>query len=568
MPLLLTSHALALFPKRPNIYTAAAPPLLRLLFPALLLLLLPAAAAAVTAPELSWSEFKTEGSFSYAWTVTKTVDGQAPGETARVRLEKGATRDVAYAITVGRAVDDATVKMFVSGAVKIKNPDAATDSLEVVAVLLQTVSAGGNAPGTPADATPVCALPATLAPGAALQCAFTKAPFLNFPSDGNIAITVRYRAAGSADAPDELKALSAPPYSFASVVGQFATALLTDKVDLSPLDRLYTGFTGFNRDTVWRVATGSTLVPAAGETLTGPTVREYAIRVGDFIVCTPPDGVALANTATVTPQQAGTSGVAKLSTATLSVAIVGCDRPPDVNLQDLASWAAVNFQWALALRPTRQAFNVPQDAGTVPIEYTLAPTATPGTGSYAVSGAVFLNNVQPGLLIIERLVVQLSTGQSAFPVRCVCCVRCCCVVLCALPPPLAMLLHPCCRCLCRASRLLPFAPPRLTPAHPPQLPLNPPQPTDLHAQQRRDRERRQRVGRRQRGRLADDVPGLHRHRARGGAHRRDGLLEPPRAAAVRVGDVPLQRVARRGGARRFGFAAGRKGPGAWGGGGA
>jgi hypothetical protein len=55
---------------------------------------------------------------------------------------------------------------------------------------------------------------------------------------------------------------------------------------------------------------------------------------------------------------------------------------------------------------------VQQDAGSVPVEYRLEPRATPGAGSYYVSGSVFVNNVQPGILNIAYLVVQLSTGQQ------------------------------------------------------------------------------------------------------------------------------------------------------------
>ena len=49
------------------------------------------------------------------------------------------------------------------------------------------------------------------------------------------------------------------------------------------------------------------------------------------------------------------------------------------------------------------------------MEYTLQATATPGASSYYLSGAVFLNNVQPGILNVARLIVQLSSGQQAYP---------------------------------------------------------------------------------------------------------------------------------------------------------
>jgi hypothetical protein len=65
--------------------------------------------------------------------------------------------------------------------------------------------------------------------------------------------------------------------------------------------------------------------------------------------------------------------------------------------------------------PPRSQYSVPQDVGSVSLDYTLQATATAAAGSYALSGSVFISNVQPGILNIARLVVQLSTGQSAYP---------------------------------------------------------------------------------------------------------------------------------------------------------
>jgi hypothetical protein len=47
--------------------------------------------------------------------------------------------------------------------------------------------------------------------------------------------------------------------------------------------------------------------------------------------------------------------------------------------------------------------------------YTLRAVAQPTTGSYYVSGALFVNNNRPGILNIARIGVQLSTGQQAVP---------------------------------------------------------------------------------------------------------------------------------------------------------
>jgi hypothetical protein len=66
------------------------------------------------------------------------------------------------------------------------------------------------------------------------------------------------------------------------------------------------------------------------------------------VVCTSADGVTVTNTATLTPQQSGESGTSKImKTANVIVQVWGCDRPPDVNFQDLKSWGATTFTWAL-----------------------------------------------------------------------------------------------------------------------------------------------------------------------------------------------------------------------------
>jgi hypothetical protein len=243
-------------------------------------------------------------------------------------------------------------------------------------------------------------------------------------------------------------------------------------------------------------------------------------------VCTGTNGVTISNTATLTPQQAGTNGVPIPVTANLQLSIWGCELPPDVTFQDLQSWGAQTFSWAMQKRATRwggrgrgvgagvaggggeggascrgvrslpgrrpwglhrapldrsppphtsqalfeakppgcgahsahprpltpplllarpprsrrasprrttrptppplpgtppatlgrpnrrNQFSVDQTAGAVPIEYTLKATATPTTATYFVSGSVFVNNVQPGILNIVQLIVQLSSGQQ------------------------------------------------------------------------------------------------------------------------------------------------------------
>ena len=143
--------------------------------------------------------------------------------------------------------------------------------------------------------------------------------------------------------------------------------------------------------------------------------NSYVIRAGSFVVCTSSAGTTITNTATLTPQSSTGNGSPLTATAAITLQIFGCELPPDVNFQDIQTWGAQTFSWQLTKTATRNAFSVDQNAGSLAVEYTLKATATPTTGSWAVSGAVFVNNVQPGILNIARLQVQLSTGQTAIP---------------------------------------------------------------------------------------------------------------------------------------------------------
>jgi hypothetical protein len=78
-------------------------------------------------------------------------------------------------------------------------------------------------------------------------------------------------------------------------------------------------------------------------------------------VCTDANGVAITNTATLTP--AGGTAITKVATA--NIVIFGCDVPPTLNFQELQSWGAQTFSWALQSRATRCAWRpgAPQRLG-------------------------------------------------------------------------------------------------------------------------------------------------------------------------------------------------------------
>ena len=84
-----------------------------------------------------------------------------------------------------------------------------------------------------------------------------------------------------------------------------------------------------------------------------PRARRYTIKAGAFVVCSSDAGVIVTNTATLTPQQAGVTGVPIMATASVNLIIWGCSLPPDVNFQNLQTWGAQTFSWQMTKRATR-----------------------------------------------------------------------------------------------------------------------------------------------------------------------------------------------------------------------
>jgi hypothetical protein len=234
--------------------------------------------AAAAAPALAWDGALTpEGSFDYKWALTKTVSGgTSSGDEAStsVKVQKGLTQDITYTIVATRSVDTASVKAYISGALTITNVNAAapnfTGVLTVKAVTLTTKSASGATSAVEAPVTVACSppLPAALQPGGVTRCAFSKAAYPAYPDAGLVAASVDFDDANS-DPPAAPPATSTSPvFNYDSITGQFASAMLTDKVDSSPIDTLYKGFTGYTLDAVWRATDPSAAVPAAGVLIT------------------------------------------------------------------------------------------------------------------------------------------------------------------------------------------------------------------------------------------------------------------------------------------------------------
>jgi hypothetical protein len=58
---------------------------------------------------------------------------------------------------------------------------------------------------------------------------------------------------------------------FTSVVGRFKTALLKDTFNYANLDALYTGFSGFTRNTVFYPKDAASAIPVDGVTIDAAT---------------------------------------------------------------------------------------------------------------------------------------------------------------------------------------------------------------------------------------------------------------------------------------------------------
>jgi hypothetical protein len=245
--------------------------------------------AAAAAPALAWDGPLTpEGSFSYKWALTKTVSGgtaSSDNTATTVRVQKGLTQQVTYKVIAARSVDQSTVKASVTGALTVTNVNAAavnfTGVLTVRAVTLTIKSATGATSTAEAAVPATCspALPAQLQPGGVVRCAFSKAPYGSYPDPGQITASVDFDDSNAAPPAAPPATSVSPTFTYDSVVGQFASAMLTDKVDSSSIDTLYKGFTGYTLDNVWRAVDPTAAVPAAGVLITTPRA-EYTCAGG------------------------------------------------------------------------------------------------------------------------------------------------------------------------------------------------------------------------------------------------------------------------------------------------
>jgi hypothetical protein len=313
----------------------------------LALVALPQQALAV-APTVTWGEFTTGGTYNYKWTLTETVNGApAPGPSV-VRLDKGVKQNVPYQLAYTRTLDQSSAQVTVSGSVTITNANTGTDTLTVASVTLSLTPTGG----TPTSAPIACQqLNTPLPPGGAVSCTITNAPYTGFLTAGTATVSIAFTDTATPPAASPITSTSPTTFSFENVQGNFATATLTNTFDLSPLDQLYTGFTGFVRTSVWRILDPGTEIPATtGVTVMDSGTKDFTYVAGGFVVCTDLNGVSLTNTATLTPQASASgapAGTPITVTGTVSVQVTGCNVAPDVTFQILQTWAAQSFSWSL-----------------------------------------------------------------------------------------------------------------------------------------------------------------------------------------------------------------------------
>jgi hypothetical protein len=228
-------------------------------------------AAAVDPPVANWNDFTTSGTYDYKWTLTKSVNEGQPGETVKFRVQKGVKAEVTYKLTYTRELDKTTAKMLVSGALTLANNNGPNDPTATPPVVNDITISGASvtltsnsATGTPSTFDVTCS-PSKLGPGDQATCTFTNQAYGGFMDAGTATAKVTWTgdggAGGSMDTPQS------PAFSFDNVQGRFATAILTDSVDLSPLNSMYTGFRGFQAQSVWRYLDPSTSIPDSGVTV-------------------------------------------------------------------------------------------------------------------------------------------------------------------------------------------------------------------------------------------------------------------------------------------------------------
>lgn len=202
-------------------------------------------------------QFQPTGSYSYKWTLEKTANGAPAGTTSVIRVQKGVKTEIPYTLKYTRSVDQTTANMQVAGSFSVA-VTAATPAPDPAppAPAAPTASVTLNPPT--GAATTVPATCTGTAPN--FQCTFSAATYNGFLSPGTATASVTYNGQTVTSSPSQ-------PFVFDNVVGKYATALLTDKVDLSPLDTLYSGFTGFSRSSVWNFVDPGASIPDAGLTV-------------------------------------------------------------------------------------------------------------------------------------------------------------------------------------------------------------------------------------------------------------------------------------------------------------
>jgi hypothetical protein len=214
---------------------------------------------------VTWGTLTTAGDYAYKWTLTKSINDQPQGTTVSLRTQKGQKQEVKYTLTYTRTLDQTTAKMTVSGDFTITNangpptppgdpaaPAPPDNTLTVTAVTVTLKPNSGT--GAPSTITPTCSsLNTPVAPGGTVTCKFDAAQYNGFLDAGTATASITYSDASVAPAATGTLESAAPnPFSFTAVTGRFATALLTDKVDLTSINSLYTGFSGFQNNMVRR----------------------------------------------------------------------------------------------------------------------------------------------------------------------------------------------------------------------------------------------------------------------------------------------------------------------------
>lgn len=124
----------------------------------------------------------------------------------------------------------------------------------------------------------------------------------------------------------------------------------------------------------------------------------------------------LTNTITLTPVGSPQAPLSQTASATFSVQ--GCNVLPTVALDEIRTFAAVTWTWALTKSAIPNSYQIEVGAGAT-AQYQVQLTRTRSTGNYAMAGRLTITNPATYPMYISSVTLMSSTGQfGSLPPEC------------------------------------------------------------------------------------------------------------------------------------------------------